>query len=125
MRDVPEDLLTEDPDAIADLEAEIAAEVGVEPSEVIVDVPERPQMKESTSRVVVNGEIRALEEQSTLVTALRAAQKDQWRLGVYAPEDVTDQVGHAASRVLGLDIDGALVSDVRPGRYVPLDEFQK
>jgi HD superfamily phosphohydrolase len=81
-------------------------------------------MAESTSRVVVNGEVRPLGDQSTLVSALRAVQRDQWRLGVYAPDGVSERVGHAASRVLGLDIDGNLVSDTRPGVHATLDDFR-
>jgi hypothetical protein len=57
------------------------------------------------------------------VSALRTAQQQQWRLGVYAPPDVTDRVGRAAVDVLGLDLDGALVSDIRPGVTATLDEF--
>jgi len=42
-------------------------------------------MRESTARVTVNGEVRRLERQSPLVSTLRTAQRNQWRLGVYAP----------------------------------------
>ena len=80
-------------------------------------------MTESTSRVMVSGEMRRLGKQSPLVSALRTAGKQQWRLGVYAPSDDTDRVGRAAVDVLGLDLDGALVSDVRPGVTATLDEF--
>jgi HD superfamily phosphohydrolase len=123
MTDVPEDLFDEDHAAIRDHERTIADEAEVDPAEVIVDVPSRPSMTESTSRVVVNGEVRPLGDQSTLVGALRAVQHDQWRLGVYAPAEVCERVGHAASRVLGLDIDGSLVSDTRPGVHATLDDF--
>jgi len=104
-------------------EARIAEEAGVDPEEVIVDVPPRPEIQETTSRVVVGGEVRSLGEQSALVEALRAANREQWRLGVYAPRSLTDPVGHAAERMLDLDTDGRLISK-RRGRYVPLDEFE-
>jgi len=90
---------------------------------VILDVPPEPSMTESTSQVLVNGEVRALGDQSTLVSALRAAQRDQWRMGVYAPAEKSDRVGNAAIRVLGLDIDGTLVRDVRTAINATLDEF--
>jgi hypothetical protein len=80
-------------------------------------------MTESTTRVVVNGEIRQLDRQSPLVSAIRTAQRNQWRLGVYAPRAETDRVGKAAVDVLGLDIEGSLVSNVRHGTYTTLDEF--
>jgi hypothetical protein len=80
-------------------------------------------MTESSSRVVVNGDVRTLGEQSPLVNALERAQVQQWRLGVYAPEVDRERVGRAAVDVLGLDIDGALISEVRRGVTATLDEF--
>ena len=121
---VPEDILAADHEAIASLEAEIAAEAGVDPESVILDVPPEPTMTESSSRVLVNGQVRPLAEQSTLVGALRAAQRDQWRLGIYAPEAASERVGDAAIRQLGLVIEGTRVRDVRPGIHATLDEFE-
>ncbi len=118
------DLLSADHGAISDHERSIAEEAGVDPEDVILDVPEEPTIRESSSRVVVNGEVRRLGEQSTLVSALRAAQRDQWRLGVYAPRPVSERVGNAAIRTLGLDLEGALVRDVRPGINATLDDFE-
>ncbi|MFC4987479.1 HD domain-containing protein [Saliphagus infecundisoli] len=121
--DVPGGIIEADHDSIREFEGEIAGEAGVSPDEVIVDVPDRPSMTESTSRVVVNGEIRRLGRQSALVDALRAAQYSQWRLGVYSPPEVRERVGHAAVRTLGLEIDGPLVSETRDGLYATLDQF--
>ena len=120
---VPDDIRTTSHGRLADLEREIADDANVDPSAVILDAPAAPSMRESTSQVLVNGEVRQLGEQSTLVGALRAAQHDKWRFGVYAPADKTDRVGDAAVRVLGLDIDGARISDVRTGINATLDEF--
>ncbi|PSP90436.1 phosphohydrolase [Halobacteriales archaeon QS_4_69_34] len=122
LRDTPEALLDVDHERIRELEGEIAA--GADAERVILDVPGRPRMTESSTRVVVGGEARSLDRQSTLVEALRTTQREQWRLGVYAPADVVEQVGRAAVGVLGLDVDGALVSDVRPGVHATLDEFE-
>jgi HD superfamily phosphohydrolase len=119
---VDEELLGADHRTIRHLEADVAEVADVDPEQVVLDVPGRPSIPESTSRVVVNGDIRRLEGQSTLVQAVLRVQRDQWRLGVYAPADRTAQVGRAAERVLGLDLD-ALVSDVRVGRTATLDEF--
>ncbi len=121
--DVPDAVVDADHDARRRLEAEIAETAGVEPGAVILDVPERPSMAESTTRVVVNGEIRRLDRQSPLVGALRAAGHAQWRLGVYSPADVRERVGSAAADVLELEIDGPLVSEVRDGLYATLDQF--
>lgn len=121
-RDVPDGIIDADHETIREYEREIAEKAEVDPSVVVLDVPPRPEMKESTSRVVVNGEVRALESQSTLVSALRRANHEQWRFGVYAPEESTERVGLATEEVLGLDLD-ALVVDVRQGINTTLDEF--
>jgi HD superfamily phosphohydrolase len=123
MEAVPQDLMEADHEAIRERERELAEAASVAPENVVLDVPDEPTMAESTSRVVVNGEVRRLAEQSTLVSALRTAQRDQWRLGIYAPAEVADRVGEEAIRTLGLDLDGALVRDVRPGIHATLDEF--
>ena len=120
---VPEDVVDADYGAVSELESAVADRAGLSSESVVVDVPGRPSMTESTSRVMVSGEMRRLGKQSPLVSALRTAGKQQWRLGVYAPSDDTDRVGRAAVDVLGLDLDGALVSDVRPGVTATLDEF--
>jgi len=120
---VPARVVYADYDTLTQVEADIADRAAVSPESVILDVPGRPSMTESTSRVMVSGEMRRLGRQSPLVSALRTAGEQQWRLGVYAPPDTTDRVGRAAVDVLGLELDGALVSDVRPGVTATLDEF--
>ena len=120
--DVPDRVHEADHESALSLEREIAAEAGVDRGDVILDVPPEPSMRESTARVTVNGEVRRLERQSPLVSALRTAQRNQWRLGVYSPAPATDRVGRAAADVLGLDPD-ALVSEVRKAMPTTLDEF--
>ncbi|UTF53814.1 HD domain-containing protein [Natronosalvus rutilus] len=121
--DVPGGIIEADHEAIREFEREIADLANVDPETVIIDVPARPSMKESTTRVLVNGDVRQLGRQSPLVDALRAAQYSQWRLGVYSSDDVREPVGRAAVDVLGLDIDGPLVTEVRDGLYATLDQF--
>jgi hypothetical protein len=120
---VDEAIIDADHEAIREFEREVATTAGVDPEHVVLDVPSRPSIPESTSRVVVNGQVRRLREQSTLVQAVLRVQHDQWRLGVYAPREATEEVGHAAESVLGLDLD-ALVSDIRGSRPATLDEFE-
>ncbi|MFC6733128.1 MULTISPECIES: HD domain-containing protein [unclassified Haladaptatus] len=124
MRDVSDAVIDASREQIHEWETDIAVQAEVDVDEVLLDVPKRPKMKESSTRVIVNGEIRQLDQQSTLVSALETAQLDQWRLGVYAPEGVAERVGNAAVRELGLDIDGSLVQDVRHGLHARLDEFE-
>jgi HD superfamily phosphohydrolase len=121
--DVPERVHEADHATETAFEREIAEEAGVAREHVILDVPPEPSMRESTARVTVSGEVRRLERQSPLVSALRTAQRNQWRLGVYAPEPATDRVGRAAADVLGLDPDG-LVTEVRGAMPTTLDEFE-
>jgi len=120
--DVPDRVREADHATAVGLEREIAAAAGVARDHVVLDVPPEPTMRESTARVVVSGEVRRLERQSPLVSALRTAQRNQWRLGVYAPGPATDRVGRAAADVLGLDRDG-LVTEVRKSMPTTLDEF--
>jgi hypothetical protein len=120
---VPDDLIGRDHAEVAGLERQVADRADVDPEAVVLDVPAPPSMTESSSRVVVNGDVRTLSEQSPLVNALERAQVQQWRLGVYAPEVDRERVGRAAVDVLGLDIDGALISEVRRGVTATLDEF--
>ena len=121
--DVPARVHEADHETEVALEREIADEAGVDREHVVLDVPPEPTMRESTTRVTVNGEVRRLERQSPLVSALRTAQHNQWRLGVYAPEPATDRVGRAAADVLGLDPDG-LVTQVGGAMPTTLDEFE-
>jgi HD superfamily phosphohydrolase len=123
LADVPESIRTADHDRIREYEREVAAAADLDPDSVVIDVPPPPEIRESSSRVVVNGEIRRLDRQSPLVSALRTAGRNQWRLGVYAPAAAVDRVGRTAVRTLGLDVDGALVSEVRHGLDATLDEF--
>jgi hypothetical protein len=120
-----DDLFDADRETVREYEVDIADRAGVDPEHVMVDVQGSPSMRESTTRVLVNGEIRELQQQSTLVHALERTQREQWRLGVYAPERETGPVGRAAEAVLGLETDGPLVAETdSPGRYVSLDDFE-
>jgi len=125
MANVPAELLDADHGTIRAAEADIAAAADVDLKDVLLDVPARPALTESSTRVVVGGEIRPLRAHSTLVGALERVQHEQWRLGVYAPTEVTERVGGAAVRQLGLDIEGTLVSDTRPGINATLSEFEE
>jgi len=108
---VPDAIVAASHDEIRDLETEIAQaadaesrpSLEIQPRDVVIDNPGTPSMPESSTRVVVNGEVRRLHEESPLVRGMQEAQKVQWRFGVYAPEEHVDTVANAAERVLGLD----------------------
>ncbi len=120
--DASDELLAAGHDTIREFERGVAERANVDAETVIIDVPSRPAMRESSSQVVVNGEVRELSSQSTMVNALRRSHREQWRLGVYAPESVTDRVGRATEDVLGLELD-ALVVDIRNRINTTLDEY--
>ena len=102
LTDAPAHLVDLEHDDERTAEREVAERAGVDESEVVVDVPPRPAMKESNARVVVGDVVQRLEEASGLVGAIRQAQRGGWRLGVYAPESVREDVADAAVAVLGL-----------------------
>jgi len=84
------------------VENEIAKESGVPEGYVLLDIPKRPEMIEMKARITVNSEMKRLDEVSHLVRILVDAQWDNWRLGVYAPEEYKKKVGEAASIILGV-----------------------
>ena len=124
LQDVPDELLDLDHDKLRELEATIADRADVPEKTVIIEIPEEPSMRESSTRVVVNGESRNLSAQSPLVNALRTTQRGQWRLGVYTTPSAADRVGQLAAAELGLDITGGLVTESRQGIHATLDEFE-
>jgi HD superfamily phosphohydrolase len=84
-------------------EREIAGAVGLDRDQVIVDVPPRPTVKGSGAAVVVGGETQRLDDASTLVAGLQAAERERWRLGVYCPAEHVTAVRSAAETVLGIE----------------------
>jgi len=99
---VPDAVVNADHGTVRGLEREIADGAGVPASAVFLDVPDQPSMPETSTRVVVDGEPRRLHEQSPLVEGLQAAQRVQWRLGVYTPREHVDAVEPVARTVLDL-----------------------
>ncbi len=122
LRTVPESVIDAPIEKIRTWEREIAEQASVSEDEVILDVPPRPEMTETTSKVIVAGEARSLGEQSPLVEALRESHRSQWRLGVYTTPEQTDSVGTAATRVLGLN--GAPISDRSMETISPLSDSE-
>ncbi|MDI9633295.1 MAG: HD domain-containing protein [Methanolinea sp.] len=78
----------------------IAAEAGIDPSLVMVDIPPFPS--EMSLPVQVSHQKRAvpLSELSPLLHTLNETRKGQWRLGVYTPAEYREEVGEIAAEVL-------------------------
>jgi len=83
-------------DRVRRVEKEIAESAGIEPGYVIVDIPDRPHLIEMRAQVLINGRMTALDKASSLVAALEKAQTDNWRLGVFTPQEYRDKVGKIA-----------------------------
>ncbi len=105
--DTPDRLLDLDHAETREAEREVADRAGVDPTSVLLDCPGDPSMPESSTRVVVDGDPRRLDAESPLVEGLQAAQRAQWRLGVYGPAEERAAVREAATAVLGLEADAA------------------
>lgn len=121
--DVPEWVLEVDAERLRELEREIATAANLDTTDVLVDRPREPTIRESSSRVLVGGTITPLEARSPLVRALRSIQEEQWRLGVYTPGDCREPVARATRQALELETPTGLISDVDVGRYARLDDF--
>ncbi len=120
---VPSFVFDAAPAELTHVERAIAERAGVSPDTVILDRPQEPVMRESTSRIVVGDEIVRLGERSPLVRALRTIQREQWRLGVYTPSEQVEVVARAGAEELDLDLSAGTVVDRDVGRYARLDEF--
>ncbi|MWV41915.1 HD domain-containing protein [Natrialba sp. INN-245] len=102
---VPEDVVGLEYDRTRTVEREIADAADVDSSAVIVDSPSEPTSPESRAKILVDGDVRRLEERSALVAGLDACAREVWRLGVYAPEEHIEDVRAAASTILAVEAD--------------------
>ncbi|NOZ81854.1 MAG: HD domain-containing protein [Candidatus Micrarchaeota archaeon] len=73
----------EKPIEVESIEEELSGLCGLGPGEIIVDVPGKPEMKES--RILIGGKNVLLEEFSPLVKMLCEAEWNYWYIGVYSP----------------------------------------
>jgi HD superfamily phosphohydrolase len=80
--------------------AMIADAAGVEPHEVLVDIPEFPHSMSVHVMIRNRNRLIGLEELSPLVTTLNETRRGQWRLGVYTPPEHVPAVSAAAREIL-------------------------
>ena len=81
---------------------EIAAEAGMDPDSILVDIPPLPDSSEGNFPALVDEVARPLRMVSPLVSILERAQRATWRFGVYTPAESRDDVAKAAKRCLNL-----------------------
>ena len=80
--------------------AEIAAEAGIEPWQVLVDIPPFPSPMSMGVQVKNRHDLVDLDEISPLVNTLNETRKQQWRMGIYTPPEHRHPVEEAATEVL-------------------------
>jgi hypothetical protein len=78
-------------------EKEIAEMARVDDGYVVVDIPPVEEAKELKAKVEIEGERMSLEEASPLVRALKEAEKEAWKMGVYTKKEYVERVAKAAS----------------------------
>jgi len=78
---------------------EIAGIAGIDPSRVLVDIPELPSGMSLHVQVKNRHRVVELAEVSPLLNTLNDNRLEQWRLGVYTPPELTDEVEIIASSV--------------------------
>lgn len=83
-----------------ELAERIAEQAGVMPREVLVDIPAFPRDMSIKVQVQDRDNLLPLEDVSPLVTTLNETRRTQWRVGVYAPEPVINEVRMAARELL-------------------------
>ncbi|MEI8330571.1 MAG: HD domain-containing protein [Methanomicrobiales archaeon] len=78
----------------------IAEQAGMQPHEVLVDIPSVPSEMTLCVRVKNHHAIVDFEEFSPRVRTLNATRRDQWRFGVYTLPGLQERVADAACEVL-------------------------
>jgi len=78
------------------VEAEIAGMAGIDPENILIDIPKTPEIAEMKALIKTDDKMLRLDEASHVVATLERAHRDNWRMGVYTPKEYRDIVGKAA-----------------------------
>jgi hypothetical protein len=84
-------------------EREISEISGVDEEEIIVDIPPLEDAKESSAMVNLDGRLMSLEESSPIVRALKDAERDAWKMGIYTTKENLEKVGRAAVSLFNIE----------------------
>lgn len=84
------------------LRREIAESAGIDEGYVLVDIPKKPVIAEMKAKVMIDGEMKRLDEASTLVNSLEAAHVMSWRMGVYTLPEYKEKVRKVAKDVFSV-----------------------
>ncbi|MBO4301786.1 HD domain-containing protein [Methanosarcinaceae archaeon] len=80
---------------ISRIEKEIAENAGVDVSDVMVDIPQKPMIAEMKAQIV-GKKIQYLTEVSPFISVLGKAHTENWKMGVFAPKEKLEDVRKAA-----------------------------
>lgn len=83
------------------IEENLAEDCGLERGYVLLDIPEVPEYGELDAKLLKDGQILKLEEESPLVGILREAHKGQWNIGVYSPKEHLKVISKACENLEG------------------------
>ena len=87
----------------ADYEESISSELGIDSSEIYVDIPPFSVMPGLKTKILKSdGEINFAHSESRLISSLYEAQFDHWRGSVYGPYELKDEISKISKGVLGL-----------------------
>ena len=87
----------------ADYEESISSELGIDSSEIYVDIPPFSVMPGLKTKILKSdGEITFARSDSRLISSLYEAQFDHWRGSVYGPYELKDKISAISKGVLGL-----------------------
>ncbi len=81
------------------VESEIADMVGIDVTDVLIDIPKPPEIEEMRALIKMDSRMLHLDEASNIVATLEQAHIDNWKMGVYAPREHREAVGRAAREV--------------------------
>lgn len=84
------------------LRREIAESAGIDEGYVLVDIPKKPVISEMKAKVMIDGEMKRLDEASTLVNSLESAHVMSWRMGVYTLPEYKEKVRKVAKDVFSV-----------------------
>jgi hypothetical protein len=84
-------------------EKEIAEMAKVESKYVMVDISPMEEARELKAMVNIEGELVSLEEASPLVRALKEAEREVWKMGVYTKKEYVEKVAKAAADYFGIE----------------------
>ncbi|MCU4799776.1 HD domain-containing protein [Halobacteria archaeon HArc-gm2] len=115
---VPEQVLDASREEERSYEDLIAENAGLDSTNVIVDIPDRPSIPESETHVIENGHPRPLRDASSIIRALESTNRNQWRLGIYCPEEHVQDVRESTSTVLDVQTTNGFVNN-RTGDHRP------